>query len=51
MVNVDISPLLVVSEKVIPEVNVLSAAVFNRIIRQADCTISLSHRSGTLLRL
>jgi hypothetical protein len=39
MVNIDISPLLVVSQKVMLDVYVLSAAVFNRIIRQADCTL------------
>jgi hypothetical protein len=39
MVNVDISLLMVVSQEVTPDVYVLSAAVFNRIIRQADCTI------------
>jgi hypothetical protein len=39
MVNVDISPLLVVSQEVMPDVYVLSAALFNRIIRQADCTL------------
>jgi hypothetical protein len=39
MVNVDISPLLVVSQEVMPDVYVLSAAVFNMIIRQADCTL------------
>jgi hypothetical protein len=39
MVNVDISPLLVVSQEVMPDVYVLSAVVFNRIIRQADCTL------------
>jgi hypothetical protein len=39
MINVDISPLLVVSQEVMPDVYVLSAAVFNRIIRQADCTL------------
>jgi hypothetical protein len=33
MVNIDISPLLVVSQKVMSDVYVLSAAVFNRIIR------------------
>jgi hypothetical protein len=37
--NVDISPLLVVSQEVMPDVYVLSAAVFNGIIRQADCTL------------
>jgi hypothetical protein len=39
MLNVDISPLLVVSQEVMPDVYVISAAVFNRIIRQADCTL------------
>jgi hypothetical protein len=39
MVNVDISSLLVVSQEVMTDVYVLSAAVFNRIIRQADCTL------------
>jgi hypothetical protein len=35
----DISLLLVVSQKVMLDVYVLSAAVFNRIIRHADCTL------------
>ena len=39
MINIDISPLLVVSQEVMPDVYVLSAAMFNRIIRQADCTL------------
>jgi hypothetical protein len=39
MENLDISLLLVVSQKVMPVVYVLSAAVFNRIIRHADCTL------------
>ena len=35
-----ISPfLLVVSQEVMPDVYVLSAAVFNRIIRHANCTL------------
>jgi hypothetical protein len=34
-----ISPLLVVSQEVMPDVYVLSAAVFNRIIRHADSTL------------
>jgi hypothetical protein len=38
MENLDISLLLVVSQKVMPDVYVLSADVFNRIIRHADCT-------------
>jgi hypothetical protein len=36
MVHLDISLLLVVSQKVMPDVYVLSAAVFNKIIRHAD---------------
>jgi hypothetical protein len=39
MINIDISFLLVVPQEVMPDVYVLSAAVFNRIIRQADCTL------------
>jgi hypothetical protein len=39
MISIDISLLLVVSQEVMPDVYVLSAAVFNRIIRQADCTL------------
>jgi hypothetical protein len=39
MVNVDIFPLLVVSQEVMSYVYVLSLAVFNKIIRQADCTL------------
>jgi hypothetical protein len=39
MANIDISPLLVVSQKVMLNFCVLSAAVFNGIIRQADCTL------------
>jgi hypothetical protein len=37
--NFDIPLLLVISQKVIPDVYVLSAAVFNGIIRHADCTL------------
>jgi hypothetical protein len=44
MVNVDISPLLVVSQEVMPDVYVLSAAVFNRIICQVDCTVIVTVR-------
>jgi hypothetical protein len=33
MANIDISLLLVISQKVMPDVYVLSAAVFNGIIR------------------
>jgi hypothetical protein len=39
MINVHISLLLVVSKEVMPDVYVLSAVAFNRIIRQADCTL------------
>jgi hypothetical protein len=39
MKNLDISLLLVIPQEVMPDVYVLSATVFNRIIRQADCTI------------
>jgi hypothetical protein len=38
----DISLLLVISQKVIPDVYVLSAAVFNRIIRHVDCTLIIT---------
>jgi hypothetical protein len=34
--------LLVISQKVIPDVYVLSAAVFNEIIRHADCTLIIT---------
>jgi hypothetical protein len=39
VVHIDISLLLVVSQEVMSDVYVLSAAVFNRIIHQADCTL------------
>jgi hypothetical protein len=39
MKNIDISLLLVVSQEVMLDVYVLSAAMFNRIFRQADCTL------------
>jgi hypothetical protein len=42
MANIDISHLLVVSQKVMPDVYVLSAAMFNGIIRQADCTLIIT---------
>jgi hypothetical protein len=42
MINIDISPLLVVSQKVMSDVYMLSAAVFNRIICQADCTLIIA---------
>jgi hypothetical protein len=39
MIDIDITLLLVVSQEVMSDVYVLSATVFNRIIRQADCTL------------
>jgi hypothetical protein len=39
MKNIDISFLLVIPQEVMPDVYVLSAAVRNRIIRQAACTL------------
>jgi hypothetical protein len=39
MIDIDISLLLVVSQEVMSDVYLLSAAVFNRIIRQTDCTL------------
>jgi hypothetical protein len=42
MANIDISPLLVVSQKVMSDVYVLSVVVFNGIIRQADCTLIIT---------
>jgi hypothetical protein len=50
MVNYDISPVRVVSREVVPDVYVLSAAVFIWILRHA-IALSLSHRRGTLLNL
>jgi hypothetical protein len=35
-------PLLVIPQKVIPNGNVLSAAVLNGIIRHADCTLIIT---------
>jgi hypothetical protein len=43
MENIDISPLSVVSQKVMLDVYVLSAAVFNRIICQANCTLIITY--------
>jgi hypothetical protein len=42
MINIDISPLLVVSQKVMSDVYVLSATMLNRIIRRADCTLIIT---------
>ena len=42
MVHLDIPLLLVVSHEVMPDVYVLSATVFNRILRQADCTLIIT---------
>jgi hypothetical protein len=43
MINIDISFLLVVPQEVMSDVYVLSATVFNRIIRQADCTLIVTY--------
>ena len=43
MINIDISFLLVVPQEVMPDVYVLSAAVFNRIIRHADCNLIVTY--------
>jgi hypothetical protein len=40
--NIDISPLLVVSQKVMLDVYVLSMTVFNGIICQVDCTLIIT---------
>jgi hypothetical protein len=42
MIDIDISPLLVVSQEVMPDVYAFSAAAINGIIRQADCTLSVT---------
>jgi hypothetical protein len=42
MANIDISPLLVVSQKVMSDVYVLSAAMYNWIICQADCSLIIT---------
>ena len=42
MTNIDISPLLVVSQKVMSDIYVLSVAVFNMIIHHADCTLIIT---------
>jgi hypothetical protein len=42
MTNIDISLLLVISQKVMSDVYVLSAVVFNWIIRQSDCTLIIA---------
>jgi hypothetical protein len=42
MANIDISPLLVVSQKGMPDVYVLSVALFNGIIRQTDFTLIIT---------
>jgi hypothetical protein len=43
MAYIDISLLLVVSQKVMTDVYVLSAAMFNGIIYQADCTLIITY--------
>ena len=42
MANIDISLLLVISQKVMQDVYVLSAAMLNGITRQADCTLIIT---------
>jgi hypothetical protein len=42
MINIDISLLLVVPQEVMLDVYVLSVAVFNRTICQADCTLIIT---------
>jgi hypothetical protein len=39
MVYNDASPLRVVSQKMVPNVDVLSTGVINRIIRRSDCIL------------
>ena len=40
--NFDIPFLLVISQKMIPDIYVFSAAVFNEIIRNVDCTLIIT---------
>jgi hypothetical protein len=42
MTSIDISHLLVVSQKVMLSVYVLCAVVFNRIIHQTNCTLIIT---------
>jgi hypothetical protein len=42
MKHFDISLLLVISQKVMPDVNVLCAAVLNRIFRYPDSTLIIT---------
>jgi hypothetical protein len=42
MANIDISLLPVISQKVMPDVYVLSVAVFNGIVCQTDCTLIIT---------
>jgi hypothetical protein len=42
MANIDISPLLVVSQKVMLDVYMLGAAMFNGIVRQTDHTLIIT---------
>jgi hypothetical protein len=42
MANIDISILLVISQKVMSDVYVLSVVVFNGIIHQEDCTLIIT---------
>jgi hypothetical protein len=42
MVNIDFSPLLMVSQKVMSNVYVLSTIVFIEFIHQVDCTLIIT---------
>ena len=42
MINIDISLLLMIPQEVMLDVYVLSAAVFNRIVRHVDCTLIIT---------
>jgi hypothetical protein len=50
MKHFDISLLLVVSQKVMPDVYVLCAAVLNRIFRHADSTLCWGEGKDATLR-
>jgi hypothetical protein len=43
MANIDISLLLVISQKLMLDVYVLSAAVFNEILHQSVCTLVITY--------
>jgi hypothetical protein len=43
IVNYDITPLRVVSQEVVPDVYMICAAVFKRIICHVDCTLMVTY--------